>query len=226
MQDFSGASCPLPTVVRIEFSGETPVRSFGDLVAGLPHGGEVVLDPLRAPGVAAGPGYRAQAEYWTERLAAEDGPFVVLGYCSGANLALALASALRAAGREVSTIGLFDPITFTLAQVREVAVEIAAALDPTGDAELCPLPANRETAVPNLLSFVGEVLDAALGDLPEDTRAQLLTRYAAWIGYSLSATEPVAAPAGVDIHVFASDDLIAGAPGSSWGAPRQLGGSG
>ncbi|MFI6816152.1 hypothetical protein ACIBG7_27370 [Nonomuraea sp. NPDC050328] len=184
--------------MRFEFLGEVPRRTFSGLAELRPSTSSLVIDPTSHPGLRGSACSLAdQAEYWAgEARRASPGPFIVMGYCSAASLALTLAEKLDGT---VLGVLLFDPLTvtpeFTASSVRDVLASAGVAAGDRGTGALTEIEATLTGHENSGLRF-----------LPEEIRSELVEQYMRWLAF-VHASSGVSAPTTLPfpLHLFWSD---------------------
>lgn len=197
-----------PTIIRIEFGGEVPPRTFLPVVTDLQLP-SVLVDPLTLPVLAdARPSIGDQATEWADRLAGTlEGPSMVLGYCAAAGLAVLLSDRLVERRCQVTAAVIVEPSRPDKDEIQRTLDDILAPINElvVGDSALPRLEAyslHREFDV--LL----DTLRAALGDDSPHVTHDLARRYLSWINFLISAEghdfPSTAAAAAVPVHVVAA----------------------
>jgi thioesterase domain-containing protein len=186
-----------PPVVAVDFRGGRPEADFVDLldVGAMPHQFLELIPPGLDGTESVTPTAKAYARVYADVLADEvDARPVLIGFCSGALIALALAEELDARGASPLAVGLFDaePMGF------EHVVSCYAGLTSGG----APPRAMQEAARQELAAgSFGDATAAMIPALETDLRRQLdelgvpaedeqgrelLDRQAAWFRYILA----------------------------------------
>ncbi|MEU9036331.1 hypothetical protein AB0D45_15695 [Streptomyces sp. NPDC048352] len=208
----SGPADHAVVVDFIKFSGQP---SAGDLVTtALADRSVLRADPVADLSDSRGwlPLGELAGEYARLIAALDPTPSVLVGYCSGAPLALLIAGELAHEGTRVPVLLLaprFPDRRQVLDDLAGIRRSIGAAGRPPGrpPADLV-LPQDPVAAV----RYIGSVLSDDLAAAAEDDTAgtaltdDLVARYTAWLGYLLAAADAPLGDVPADVCIVASPD--------------------
>lgn len=191
-------------VVVVEFGNEIPPRDFDEILPPGSYAHRLRIDPLHYPGLAETvPSLAAQAEHWAAEIGTVTKPRAVLAYCSAAELATHLVSALHAPG---VPLFVFDPVLPGAGAPQELLLDLALGMDDTLEPSEVPditgLPATDALRRASL--FLRSVVIRSAPDLDEDIVSELTAGQRSWLGFTLSAAADRTAPPKLG-HVFLSE---------------------
>ncbi|MEU9147281.1 hypothetical protein [Streptomyces sp. NPDC048349] len=222
----SGDDAPVVVVDFSKFTGEKTVSELlGSLIEDRPV---LKVDPVADLSVTtAWLSLQELARAYTELLCElEQSPALLVGYCSAAPLALAIAEELAAADRTVP-VQLIAPGFPDRLLVHEELTEIRQSIGAPSTAEDFGLDSDSGVAMDQIRAVLQrDLVAAAVANGLSVVEAEILTeelgaRYGAWLAYVLSAADAAPPCVPSDVRVVTSHDVWS-APAEGWPSAARI----
>ncbi|MFF9011040.1 hypothetical protein ACF087_35350 [Streptomyces goshikiensis] len=222
----SGVGAPVVVVDFTKFTGE---QTVSELLCSLVEDRSLLrVDPVADLSVTtAWLSLQELARAYADLLCElEEPPALLVGYCSAASLALAIAEELAAAGRTVP-VQLIAPGFPDRLLVHEELTEIRQSIGAPSMAENLGLDGDSDVAMDQIRAVLQrDLIAAAVANGLSTVEAEILTeelgaRYGAWLAYVLSAADAPPPFVPSDVRVVTSNDVWS-APEEGWPASAHL----